>query len=83
MFTTKPAVRPINTTYQTNAFLTIVRAMRNATPDSGKTAATRVRRRLFAVFSFTLRWGQVDTGVSGAAPATARKSDRQQTPGRQ
>ena len=50
---------------QTNAFLTIVRAVRKRHADSGKDRARYASRTaaFLAVFLFTLRWGQVDTGA--------------------
>ena len=64
---------------QTNAFLTIVCAVRKRHADSGKDQRdTRPERRLFlAVFLFTLRWGQVDTGAFlGAAPVATQQENQ-------
>ncbi len=56
---------------QTNAFLTVVRAVREGHADSREDQGdTRPERRLFlAILLFTLGWGEVNTGAFlGVAP---------------
>ena len=65
--------------HQTNAFLSIVSAVRERHADSGQDQGdTGPERRLFlAVFLFTLRWGQVDTRpFLGAAPVATQQENQ-------